>query len=454
MPDNKKKSKSTVDEQYEKARAARVLELSRQWGVPTRDIYSQINRNASGPTSAPGASTRYWTFDGQGNVARSISDVNPIPLGESPYTAQDIALQAQYPGQGMTTGKLEAIVAAQQNTVAPGSISMNQLANKRVAEPPLKKGGKVKKMKSYDFGGNILDFAHVFNYGGKVGNAYCDVPMLAALQQIEMTPANMIAASGIHIKPENRGKFTAAAQKAGMGVQEYARKILANKDKYSPTLVKRANFARNANKWHKAEYGIDIPSYEGVPLLDKVKALEMGPPGYVKPLPKAQNGFGGPGDPWNMMPMPQFPQTYQMDPSQMTQPVTSALPPGAGTPIDLSQATDQLGYAPGEGPQWEPQGGYAGAMQTVGDSFPNIHINAGAAITGLAGIVTKAAKRSQATNEFARLKRRNLTMPTYNQNAYGTGSQAIGRHGLTVGGKAYDLNADQIKFLKKQGYKL
>lgn len=58
----------------------------------------------------------------------------------------------------------------------------------------------------------------------------------------------------IHIKKENRGKFTASAKRAGMGVQEYARHILANKDRYSPTLVKRANFARNFGGRKKA-YG-------------------------------------------------------------------------------------------------------------------------------------------------------------------------------------------------------
>lgn len=56
---------------------------------------------------------------------------------------------------------------------------------------------------------------------------------------------------GIHIKPENKGKFTASAKKAGMSVQGYASKIMANKEKYSPTLVKRANFAKNAAKWKK-----------------------------------------------------------------------------------------------------------------------------------------------------------------------------------------------------------
>lgn len=56
----------------------------------------------------------------------------------------------------------------------------------------------------------------------------------------------------INIKKKNRGKFTASAKRAGMGVQEYARHILANKDKYSSTLVKRANFARNAAGWKHA----------------------------------------------------------------------------------------------------------------------------------------------------------------------------------------------------------
>lgn len=56
--------------------------------------------------------------------------------------------------------------------------------------------------------------------------------------------------SGIHIKKANRGKFTAAAKRAGMGVQAYARKILkAPKGKYSPTLRKRAAFARAASKF-------------------------------------------------------------------------------------------------------------------------------------------------------------------------------------------------------------
>ena len=48
---------------------------------------------------------------------------------------------------------------------------------------------------------------------------------------------------GIHIKKANKGKFTAQANRAGMGVQEYASHVLANKEDYPAATVKRANFA-------------------------------------------------------------------------------------------------------------------------------------------------------------------------------------------------------------------
>jgi hypothetical protein len=64
-----------------------------------------------------------------------------------------------------------------------------------------------------------------------------------------------MAYGGIHINPANKGKFTASAQRAGMGVQEFASQVLANKEDYSSTQVKRANFARNAAGWSKAMGG-------------------------------------------------------------------------------------------------------------------------------------------------------------------------------------------------------
>jgi hypothetical protein len=65
----------------------------------------------------------------------------------------------------------------------------------------------------------------------------------------------MYGEGGIHIKPENKGKFTAYAKSHGKGVQEMASAVLANKENYSPTIVKRANFAKNAAGWKHEDGG-------------------------------------------------------------------------------------------------------------------------------------------------------------------------------------------------------
>lgn len=65
---------------------------------------------------------------------------------------------------------------------------------------------------------------------------------------------------GIYINPANKGKFTAQAKAAGMGVQEFANKVLSNKEDFSSTTVKRANFAKNAAGWKKQFGGQDSAS--------------------------------------------------------------------------------------------------------------------------------------------------------------------------------------------------
>ena len=59
----------------------------------------------------------------------------------------------------------------------------------------------------------------------------------------------------IHIDPSKKGTFTAAASRHGKSVQAFASQVLANKENYSPAMVKKANFARNAAKWKHADGG-------------------------------------------------------------------------------------------------------------------------------------------------------------------------------------------------------
>lgn len=85
---------------------------------------------------------------------------------------------------------------------------------------------------------DAIDFAESYKYSSPAFSEFFGVDNSVSY--------NKGKDSGIHIKKKNRGKFTAAAKRAGMGVQAYARKILnAPKGKYSSTLRKRANFARN-----------------------------------------------------------------------------------------------------------------------------------------------------------------------------------------------------------------
>lgn len=55
--------------------------------------------------------------------------------------------------------------------------------------------------------------------------------------------------SKIHIKPENRGKFTKSARAAGKSVQKHAHSVV-NNPKATTLQKRRAQFAINAKKWN------------------------------------------------------------------------------------------------------------------------------------------------------------------------------------------------------------
>lgn len=96
------------------------------------------------------------------------------------------------------------------------------------------------------------------NLGIKAINAANKGKLTSLPNSFESPELNTFAEGGkIHIKPSKRGTFTAAAKKHGKSVQGFASQVLANKEDYSPAMVKKANFARNAAKWHHA-FGGDL----------------------------------------------------------------------------------------------------------------------------------------------------------------------------------------------------
>lgn len=71
------------------------------------------------------------------------------------------------------------------------------------------------------------------------------------------------AKTGIHIKEENRGKFTTSAKAAGESVQEHANNVLKNPN--ATTLQKkRAIFAKNSARWSKKQQGGQINYFNNI----------------------------------------------------------------------------------------------------------------------------------------------------------------------------------------------
>ncbi len=97
-----------------------------------------------------------------------------------------------------------------------------------------------------------------FNQAADITN---ENQFLQSMYNVEAFGGPLFKEGGIMIKKENRGKFTESANRANMGVQEYARHILANKEDYSPILIKRANFARNFGG--RKAFGGDLNTYGG-----------------------------------------------------------------------------------------------------------------------------------------------------------------------------------------------
>ena len=65
----------------------------------------------------------------------------------------------------------------------------------------------------------------------------------------------------LYIKPSKRGTFTKASAERGMGVQEFADKVLANPYNYTEVIRKKAQFAKNATRLAGGKGGGQLPEY-------------------------------------------------------------------------------------------------------------------------------------------------------------------------------------------------
>lgn len=119
---------------------------------------------------------------------------------------------------------------------------------------------------------NQMLFANTAAYGGPINMNYTGF----------LSPfGNRFADGGIYIKPSKRGTFTAAATKHGKSVQEFASQVLANKENYSPAMVKKANFARNAANWHAFGGNLFNDFNNGIDVINNGGSHESNPYGGV-----------------------------------------------------------------------------------------------------------------------------------------------------------------------------
>ena len=131
------------------------------------------------------------------------------------------------------------------------------------------------------FGGPIYNFMEgPSSYDIAKDNAFAKQlnAQMKSIEAFNSTPSGIFAdGGGIHIAPSKRGTFTAAATKHGKSVQEFASQVLANPDNYSSAMVKKANFARNAAKWH-ADGGLLSNNFtNGVTLVNEGGTHENNP---------------------------------------------------------------------------------------------------------------------------------------------------------------------------------
>lgn len=188
--------------------------------------------------------TQNADFNSASDTTSLLDSWNSINWQDADYTMKDV--------RGVSTGEM---IGNTISAVGQGAMSGAQVAGPwgAIGGAAVGLGGSLagifagnakarKKAAELNKRANIANQAATNNFDYTAENL--------EKQQYKDMLANVTKDGGkIHIKPSKRGTFTAAAKKHGKSVQAFASQVLANKENYSPAMVKKANFARNASKW-------------------------------------------------------------------------------------------------------------------------------------------------------------------------------------------------------------
>ena len=195
-------------------------------GNSSYDFESDPNRNPLGPVSI-------------GNYD-ALSDWRQSQLGYMRKDAKDFDTMTGAGKVGSVLG-LAGSGAALGTQIAPGlGTAIGTIGGTALGILGLEQNKKERERDA--FLSNLYGDA----YEDRINNMYFHELGDIAEEQANQAYANISAKGGkIHIAPSKRGTFKAQAKRMGMSVQQAARHILAHKDRYSPAMRRKANFARN-----------------------------------------------------------------------------------------------------------------------------------------------------------------------------------------------------------------
>lgn len=236
-------------------------------------LVGQVGGNLIGGGLQSGAGSAISTIGG--TVGSAISTVNPL-LGGIVSVGSGLigGLTNRMFGSKLNQENINNVkgnISSTANTSFGGSSDdlMNQLSESsmigNINRKDIGKDGwfsnKAKKLTNQLREQAEAANARLYTNFNQAANVTNENQFLQSMYNVEAFGGPLFKDGGIMIKKENRGKFTESANRANMGVQEYARHILANKEDYSPTLIKRANFARNFGG--RKAFGGDLNTYGG-----------------------------------------------------------------------------------------------------------------------------------------------------------------------------------------------
>lgn len=418
-----------------------------------------------------------------------------------------------YPGDSLTNNQIPYAARYQYNNGTSGGIGLGEyegvvtehpryfpsIKDKQKMEEYQKKMGAWEKAKSlfgyfgaeempapqYQQGGypHPLDrpFDN-FEYGGETDNGYTgSVSREAALRQLECMemggnphpldiPFDQFKKGGIHIKPENKGKFNATKKATGKTTEELTHSS-------NPVTKKRAIFAQNAAKWNK-EYGGPVNPFHplrqfatgglfapGTPEEDPaVQPPPQASPPVVDPLAPDPSD---PNDPRNMNPAyAQQNVASRTGVAQQTQDPATTAPWRAG--MTDEQAMQNLNDRPTttEYAQQFQQPKRNGAL-----NWGAAILGAGTGILGAASMMHDKYQNRNTQQMWMRDQNKSANLPTainpmskgtYSQDGnmpYSNFSQSPNIRTMQKGGqyeknKTYELDDATINDLIKKGYKI